>query len=416
MSDAARTGSVPANNADLSRLRGRWMPIAGVGLIVAIVCYFVAGREQFLRSYLHAYMFCLGLPLGSLGLLLLQHLTGGQWAFVSRRFLEAGTRLLPVMALLFIPIWLGMSDLYVWAAPGYHPEHHSENAVPGTDPLAFKMAWLNATWFAIRAVIYFGIWIGMMLILNTWSAAQDRARNSGEAKQSLGTSAPMLVIFVLSVTAAVVDWVMSIDPMWFSTIFGMHFVVGQALTTLCIVVLLLAALHDRAPLAGVVTREHFHDLGKLMFAFTMLWGYINLSQFLIIWMGNIKEETPFYIVRSHGLPGKLSPVLIMLHFFVPFLLLLSRHTKRSISTISKIAIFILIMRIVDMIWIVKPSFDQAIHNLYDPHSFHWLDIVMPLAVAGVCAFVYLVLLGGRPLLAPNDARLAEAEAAAGGHH
>jgi hypothetical protein len=410
-------GDVAANpGAALSGLRGLALVATVIGIVLGAAAYFLTPEQdrvaQAYRSYLYAYMFWLGIPLGSLGLTLLQHLTGGQWAFVSRRFLEAGMKMLPVMAVLFIPIVVGMDSIYKWTDPDPHRGfgHHAD--LPA---MWFKKAMLQRDWFLIRAAIYFVIWIGMGLILNGWSKRQDRARSAADASQSLGLSAPMLLVFVLTVTGAAVDWVMSIDPMWFSTIFGVHFVAGQALSTLCVVVILLAALHTRAPFAGLINRNHFHDLGKLMFAFTMLWAYINLSQFLIIWMGNIKEETPFYIVRSNGSPGILSPILIVLHFFVPFLLLLSQTTKRSVSILSKIAAFILLMRIVDMAWIVKPTFDQSDQTLmYHSHPFTWLDLAMPVAVGGVFALLYVLLLGRRSLLAPNDARLAEL--VSGGHH
>ena len=387
----------------------------GLGLLAVGLLFLVDGDKQqaFFRSYLWAVVFWLGIPLGSLGLLMLQHLTGGRWGLVTRRLLEAGTRMLPAMLVLFVPVLIfGMADIYDWyKKPGEILAVHAEGVVN------FKGWWLQPAFFLVRAAVYFGFWLLAMLLLNTWSDAQDRGGGDPGPARRMGVfSGPGLVALVLTVTFAVFDWVMSIDAHWFSTIYGLIFIVGQGLATLALAIIVLALIHRAPPLRDVVTRDHFHDLGTLMFAFTMLWAYMQFSQFLIIWMGNIREETPFYIVRSHGLAGALSVVLLVAGFFVPFLALLSRYAKRSVRMLVTAAVLILVMRVVDVFWLVKPAFAQhgLVHHGTIDQWWSVLDLATPLAVGGVFLWLFTGQVGRRPLLPPNDPRLAEA--LAGGHH
>src|SRR5687768_6264239 len=293
-----------AMNPTLDRIQ-RPALFVGLGGVVLCALGWIFSREQFYQSYLMAYVFFIGLALGSTALLMLQHLTGGAWGLVIRRGLETGTRMLPLMALLFIPIWIGMHDLYVWT----HDDHVASDKL-----LQHKRGYLNVGSFTIRLFIYFTIWLVLTFLLNKWSADQDRTGDPRIARRMSQLSGPGLVLYVLTMTFASVDWVMSIDPHWFSTIYGVIFIVGQGLSTLSFMVALLVIVGAYEPLRSVLTRNHFHDLGNLLLAFTMLWAYMQFSQFLIIWSGNLAEETPFYYYRSGSGWQVIAILLIVFHF------------------------------------------------------------------------------------------------------
>jgi hypothetical protein len=366
-----------------------------VGLLVE------STRDQFFRSYLWAYLFWLGFPMGAGGLLMVQYLTGGAWGLAIRRLLESATRMIIPMAILFIPIAAGIPKLYVWAHQG-HDELHG------------KEAYLNPTGWLIRAAICFALWIVGAFLLNLWSAAQDRTGNPAILRRLQLLSGPGLLVFFLTMTVATVDWVMSIDPHWYSTIYSLIFIVGFGLATLAMCIVLLALLSRRPPLSYVITRDHFHDLGNLLMASTMLWAYMSFSQFLIMWSGNIAEEAPYYTIRTDNFQKFVGLMLVIFHFAVPFALLLNRKNKRSVRNLAIIASLILVMRMVDLFWIVVPTFYQGNQVTGTPNVLpHWLDFVAPVAIGGIFIFLFIIQLRRRPLVPLHDHRLAEAE---GGHH
>jgi hypothetical protein len=373
--------------------------IAGLaGCALLLVGFFVSG-EQFFRSYLVAYLYWLGIPLGCFGLLMVQYLTGGAWGLAIRRLLESGTRMIPLMVLLFAPIALGVGKIYVWADHDSHVNLHG------------KEAYLNVTSWMIRAAICFLIWTVGAFILNYWSTAQDRTADPALLLRLQYVSGPGLLLFFLTVTFATVDWVMSIDPHWYSTIYSLIFITGFGLATLAMCILLLALLSRRPPLSYVITRDHFHDLGNLMMASTMLWAYMSFSQFLIMWSGNIPEELTYYSIRMDGFQKFVGLCLVVFHFLIPFPLMLNRKNKRSLRWLGGIALLILVMRIVDLYWIVMPTFYQAHQFSSDARpTLHWLDLVAPVAIGGIWVFVFIWQLRRRPLLPLHDPRLGELEA------
>jgi hypothetical protein len=398
-------------NPTLDRIQRPALIVGLAGAVLCLLGWFIS-REQFYQSYLMAYLFWIGLALGSTAILMLQHLTGGAWGLVIRRGLETGTRMIPLMAILFIPILLGMHHLYIWT----HDDH-----VATDELLQHKRRYLNVGGFVARAVIYFAIWLVLTFLLNRWSAEQDRTGDPRIARRMAKLSGPGLVLYVLTMTFASVDWVMSIDPHWFSTIYGLLFIVGQGLSTLAFMVALLVIVGGTMPLLGVLRRDHFHDLGNLLLAFTMLWAYVSFSQFLIIWSGNIAEETPFYYYRSGSGWQVIAIVLIVFHFFMPFCLLLWRKSKRSPRMLAGIAGLIIVMRLVDLYWTIMPTFLQAQGHLEhrDPLiipgvSLHWLNFVMPVAIGGIWIAVYIWQLKRHPLLPLHDPRLEALEEE--GHH
>ena len=380
--------------ADLSRLRTRGMVFGALGLAATLAGYVMVDRLQFMQSYLIAFMFWIGLSLGSLVLLMVQHLSGGAWGLVARRVFEASARTLPLMVLLFLPIAFNLDVLYLWARP-----EAANDAI-----LQTKHAYLNAQFFYIRAGVYFVAWIGMSLVLTRWSRAQDDSPPlpPGPADRRFRVfSAPGLVVMVLTVTFMSVDWVMSLDPHFYSTIFGILTLGGQGLTTLAFTILVLQGLSNSKPISDVANAERFHDFGKLMLAFVMLWAYFNVSQLLIIWSANLPEEIPWYIERLQGHWGPWAVVVLLGHFVLPFALLLSRDLKRHGRMLSRVALLVLLMRVVDLIWTIGPVFRHQT-------TVHWLDFATVAALALPWLFVFYRNLGSRSLVPANDPYFKEA--------
>ncbi len=390
------THAVIAEVPALRRL-GRIAGIAAFwGILAGLVGAFL-DRDQFFRSWLIGFLFCLGLSLGSLALLMLQHLSGGHWGLAGRRVFEAASRNIPFVALLFIPLLFGLPRLYTWAQP---------EAVRADEVLQHKALYLNVPFFLGRAVLYFAIWTLCSWLLNSWSAAQDRgevAVHPSDTRRFRTVSAPGLLVYCITITFASIDWVMSLDPHWYSTIFGLIFVAAQGLTAFSLVIIVLSLLSDVEPLASYVRPGlHFLDLGKLLLAFVMLWAYFSFSQFLIIWSGNLPEEIPFFASRLRGGWQYVSLVILFGHFALPFALLLSRDLKRRPRLLAQVAIGILVMRVLDLIWIVEPMF---------PHRrfpIHWMDVALPLGLTGLWLFLFVRNLRGRTLLPFNDPFFKEA--------
>ncbi len=364
-----------------------------VGVVLTIVGFMLAGQARFFQAYLVAYTFWMGLVLGSMALLMVQHLSGGAWGVVIRRPLEAVVRTLPIMAILYVPIVFGMHDLYHWT----HADVAANDAI-----VREKAAYLNRDFFLVRQVIYFVIWNAMGWFLTKWSAEQDRTGDPGLIRRLSILSGGGLVVYSLTVTFAMIDWTMSVNPHWFSTMWGPLYMVGQALSAMSFVIVILIMLSQVAPLNRVVTSAHLHDLGKLLFAFLMLWAYLTFSQFLIIWSANVVEEIPHYLIRWDGGYQYVSGFMILLHFALPYALLLSRDIKRDSRRLRIIATWILIARVVDYYWHVAPEFHES------GLSIGLLDFALPIAMGGIFLALFAANLQGRSLLPVNDPGLAKA--------
>jgi hypothetical protein len=361
------------------RIEKNALILGAAALLVSLV---TVASQQFSRSYLLAYLFWLSIPLGSAALLMLYHLTGGNWGYVIRRMLEAATRTLPMMAVLFLPLLWNPKQLYEWADPA---------KVAADELLQHKQPYLNVPFFIGRAVFYFLIWIGLSRLLSRWSAEQDESGDPAPARRLLAMSGPGLIVLGFTVTFAVIDWVMSLEPHWASTIYGLWFIVGMVLTTLSFMVFTARRFALTAPMDKVLQPSHFHDLGNLMLAFTMLWAYTSFSQFLIIWSGNLPEETTFYVKRMGEGWQTIAAVLVLFHFALPFLVLLSRDIKTKMERLATLAIGMLIMRMVDLFWIIRPAFGGA-------PSLHWQDVTLPLAIGGLWVWMFLRQLKVRPMM------------------
>jgi len=361
--------------------------IAGIVFTVLLLLGLVLDRRQFFHSYLFAFSFWAGISVGALALLMLQHLTGGGWGLVIRRVLEAATRTLPLIAILFVPILLGAHWIYSWTDANVLAEH---------PVLVEKSKYLNLSFFTVRAVIYFAIWLVLAFFLNRWSLLQDRTADRQLVKRMRVLSGPGMVLFVFTVTFASIDWFMSLDPLWSSTIYGFIFVASWALSALAFTIAVMAWLSKEEPMNNVVAQLHFHDLGKLLLALVMLWTYFAFSQFLIIWSGNLPEEIGWYLPRIHGAWGAIALAVVILHFAFPFLFLLSRSLKRNAGKLVIVAVLILTMRLVDLFWMIGPTFSAE--------HFHvsWMDFVAPLALGGLWLAFFARELGRRALIPIND--------------
>jgi len=388
--------SAPAHNLDLmappvvKTIQQRSLLIGlGFGVIVAIGAW--RQPEQFFRAYLMAFMAWLGVTLGSMAILMLRHLTKGAWGMVIRRILGAAMRCSPLMALLFVPLLFGLPRLYPWARPlnlitDAHLREHLQE---------ITKTYLSVNGFIIRAVIYFAIWNLLSFLLTKWSAEQDHPPMRDNSSRFKALSGPGLILYGLTITFAAIDWVMSIDPSWISTIFGLSFLIGQVLAALCFAVVVERILFRYKPMSELLKPEQVHDHGKFMLAFIMVWAYFSFSQWLIIWAGNLPEEITWYFRRLNGGWGYVGLVLVLFHFAVPFVMLISRSFKRDITRLVWLAVWLLLMRYVDLFWIIEPNFSVTF-------NLTWLDLVVPVAMGGLWLAYFFRNLNSMPLVPAYD--------------
>jgi hypothetical protein len=359
-----------------------------IGLGLCAVEYFVQ-PQQFFRSYLLGIVFWIGIGLASLGLLMLHHLVAGRWGYVIRRPLEAGSKTIAWMGVLFIPVLLGLRYLYIWARP----------AAVAADPiLRYKHPYLNAPFFVVRTVIYFALWIVMAYLLSKWSTQQDESGDPDLIRKMRNLSGPGIAIYGFTVSWAGIDWVMSLEPHWFSTIYGMLFVVTEAVGAMSLVTIVAMLLSKRREMADALVADRFHDFGNLLLVFTMLWAYLSFCQFLIIWAGNLQNEIPWYVVRVNGGWAWVALILIVFHFAVPFLLLLQRVVTYQKRMLAWVAALLFVVSIIDIFWLMVPAFYTA------GPQFHWADWVAIVGIGGIWIAIYLSQLKARPLLPLNDPR------------
>ena len=385
--------TIPAElDQQMRRWRVRFLVVGLVALALLVVGA-IFSPDQFFRSYLWSYMFYIGLALGCMALVMLQFLTGGAWGLVIRRLCESAARTLPLLLILFVPIAIGIPRLYLWS----HPDK-----VAADEILRHKAVYLNVPFFLVRAAIYFAGWLALSYFLNKWSAEQDESGGEVVSRRLQLISGPGLVFWGFSVTFMAIDWILSVDPHWFSTIFGMIFMAGQGLSALAFLITMVILLAARPPLSEVITPRHIHDLGKLMLAFVMVWAYFSFSQFLIIWSGNMADEIPWYVERLRGGWEYIGLGLVFLHFALPFALLLSRDLKRNFRLLAATAVLIIAMRFVDLYWLLTPDFRKGQFGV------SWMDFLAPIALGGLWLAFFIMQLNKRPLLPVRDPHLEEA--------
>jgi hypothetical protein len=384
----------------VNRLQNGGFVVGGIALVVSVLLI-KQDPDTFFRTYLMSYMLILGITLGSLGLLMLQHLTSGQWGIIIRRPLESATRTLPLLAVLFLPIFLfGMNSLYgAWLDPKRVEE----------EPLSkMQVSWLTQGGYRIRAVLYFIVWIGLMVAFNYLSRQQDVNREDRALRRRLKLFAgPGIILYVFAMSFAAIDWVMSITPHWASTIYGFLFVAGQLISSMAMMVVVVVMLAKNGPLTGILHKRHLWQFGGLLFAFNMLWAYFSFSQLLIVWSGNLPEEISFYRSRLYGSWGGVAIVVLIFHFFVPFFLLLSKDLKRNMRMLPKVAMWMIFMRLVDLYWLTQPEFMRGAFAFPKPLDIV-LPIALPIALLGIWLGFFAWNLKREPLLPLGDPHLAEA--------
>ena len=378
-------------DTQLTDVRSLERTALGIGAVALALCL-IAGyfdRRQFFSSYLYAYVFWVGIPLGSLGVLMIQHLVGGTWGFVIQRPLEAAIRTFPLMAILFIPILFGASDLYPWA----------RSAVLAHNPkLQAKAAYLNLPFFTGRAVVYFAIWIWVGYLLVKWSRDVDRTGDYSFIRRIETLSGPGLVLYGLTVTFSAIDWLMSLEPEWYSTMYGMIFIVSHGLVALAFMIIVAFFVSRLETLSELMEPWIFQDLGNMLLAFAMLWVYTSFGQFLLIWIENLNHEIPWYIRRMFSTWGSIGVAVFALQFGLPMVLLLSRLVKRRTAALACVAALVFFMHLVEMFWFVGPAFHPV------QFSISWTDLLAPIGLGGFWIATFVWQLKSLPLLPYRDAR------------
>jgi hypothetical protein len=364
-----------------------------VGVVFGIVAVIIAfiRPDEFYRAYLLGFMAWLGVALGSMAILMIRHLTGGGWGMVIRRILGAAMRTVPLLALLFIPIILGMHKLYIWARPldpiqDKHLREHLQD---------ITKTYLTTNGFIVRAVFYFAIWNLLSFLLTKWSKQTDNANTPDNTGRFKAVAGPGLILYGFTISFAAIDWVMSLDPSWISTIFGLVILIGEVLSAMCFAVVVERILYNYKPMSEMLKPDFVHDHGKWMLVFIMVWAYFNFSQWLIIWAGNLPSEITFYITRLNGGWGYIGLILVLFHFAIPFTILLSRPFKRDIRKLVWLAVWLLLMRYVDLFWIIEPNFSKTL-------NLTWADVVVPVAIGGFWLAYFFRNLGALPLLPAYD--------------
>jgi len=384
--------SVPTDlKADLSGLRTKALAVGVIGIAATIAGLFLVGPTEFYRSWLWAYIYVLALTVGPLAWVMLQYTTGGAWGVMIRRPAEAASRTIWLTILLFIPIFVGANNLYPWTHADYVKAH---------EVVAHKAAYLNITAWAIRAFVYLFGWAMLILHYNKWSMREDAGDPKARGKMTF-PAGPGLIFHALAVTFLAVDWVMSQDPTWFSTMWGLLFIASQMLTAMAFLITVMVMLHRYSPMRELLTQRHLHDMGKFCLALVMVWAYFSFSQFLIIWAANLPEEIPFYLRRMNHGWGYVGLAVVFGHFALPFALLLSRDLKRNFKLLRGIALFILFMRFVDLYWLIKPF-------AYENFHFTWMDITAPAGMVGLWLAYFFTNLQQRPLIPSHTPNLQEA--------
>jgi hypothetical protein len=365
--------------------------IAGVVFsVIALILAFMR-PDEFFHAYLISYMDWLGVALGSMAILMLRHLTGGGWGMVIRRILGAAMRTIPLLAVLFLPILFGIPRLYIWARPldtiqDKHLREHLEQ---------ITKTYLSTNGFIVRAIIYFAIWGAVAFLLTKWSAEQDHPNARDNSSRFRAVSGPGLILYGFTISFAAIDWVMSLDPSWISTIYGLLFLAGQVLSAICFAVVVERILVRYKPMSELLQPDFVHDHGKLMLAFIMVWAYFSFSQWLIIWAGNLPEEITWYMKRLNGGWGYVGLFLVLFHFAVPFVILLSRSFKRDVARLVWLAVWLLVAHYVDLFWMIEPNFSTTFRVTA-------ADLVIPFAMGGLWMWFFFRNLNAMPLVPAYD--------------
>ena len=371
--------------------------VGAAGLIVAwlLARGTAGGMQHFFTSYLASYCYFLSLGLGGLFLVLLEHLARAGWSVVVRRLAEGIAAALPALVLLFPPILWGMGYLYPWVNPSPDLNEHLLGL------LRWKQPYLNAPFFAVRVAIYFAVWLSIAYYYLALSSRQDRTGEVGLTRRLEKLAPAAIIAFGLTLTFASFDWMMSRDPFWYSTIYGVYYFSGCVVGAFALLSVVAILVQKSGRLEQAITPDHYQDLGKYTFGFIVFWGYIAFSQYMLMWYANIPEETEWYHRRQFGPWGYVSLLLIVGHFFIPFFALISRWPKRNRVVLGTMCVWILAMHWLDVYWLIMPEWNRQRIPL------SWMDLATFAGIGGICKATSLLWLGRRPLIAIRDPRLRE---------
>jgi len=404
---------LPANlgaPASVLRFRSQALLVAVIFAVLAIVDMLITHRfDLLLRGWLMGFMVCLSFALGGMALLMIQWLSGGKWGLLLRRPLEAMTRTLPLVFLMFLPIAFFVKRLYIWAQiadPRRALQSGLINAAQA-HAIDYKRPYLNIEGFWIRGIVYFAIWATFIYFLNRWSLQRDTDTQHGNwywQKRFENLSGAGMVVYCITMSAASIDWVMSLDPTWYSSIYGMLFLVAQGYAAMALVTLVTLRLSKDEPIKTILRITEQHDLGKLLFAFVMLNIYIAFSQYLIVWSGNLPEELRWYLDRTTGGWGIVSGLDFAFHWLIPFALLLSSDLKRNKARLAGVCYIMLFARYLDNFWLIAPNFAGTARNFQ--FTFGLLQyIFVPAAMTGLWLAYFFTQLTTRSLVPQNDPHL-----------
>ena len=372
------------------KISQRSLVIGGVFAVIAVLLA-LKQPDEFYRAYLLGFMCWLGVALGSMAILMIRHLTGGGWGTVIRRILGAAMRTLPLLAALFAPLIFGIRSLYIWARPLelVEDKHLREHLAQITQ------TYLTVNGFIVRAVFYFAVWNVLSFLLSYWSKQTDKPSAPDNSGRFKAVSGPGLILYGFTISFAAIDWIMSLDPSWISTIFGLIILIGEVLSAMCFAVVVERILFNYKPMSEMLKPDFVHDHGKWMLAFIMVWAYFNFSQWLIIWAGNLPAEITFYLRRLSGGWASIGLILVIFHFVIPFAMLLSRPFKRNIRKLVWVAVLLMLMGYLDLFWIIEPNFSKTL-------TVTLADVVVPIAIGGIWLWYFFRNLASLPLLPAYD--------------
>jgi hypothetical protein len=379
----------------------RFLMVGALASVLVIIGAFFQPKV-FFRGYLISFMDWLGVALGSMAILMLRHLTKGGWGMIIRRISGAAMRTIPLMTALFFPLIFGIKYLYIWKDPKQVTDAHLR------EHLKQVSSYLSTTGFVLRALVYFAIWNLLSYLLTKWSKEQDTPPVRDHSQRFKVLSGPGIILYGFTISFAAIDWVMSLDPSWFSTIYPLIILIGQVLSALCFAVVVERVLFNYRPMSELLKPEYVHDHGKFMLTFIMVWAYFSFSQWLIIWAGDLPEEISFYLRRINGGWGFVAIALVLFHFAVPFILLLSRPFKRDVTRLVWLAVWMMCMRYVDLFWLAEANFSETFYVT-------WADIAVPIAMGCLWLAYFCRNLSSMPLLPAYDSFASEVLEPAHGH-
>jgi hypothetical protein len=362
-----------------------------VGLALALVA-FIVDKERAIFNYLVLYSMLISIGLGSLFLIALEYVAGADWSVPFRRIPEFLSGILPLLFILVIPLLIFNHDLFHWT----HKEIVEQDEI-----LKGKEPYLNITFFIIRVIAFIFIWVIFFLVLRKNSLSQDYSKDQNLTRKNIIISAIFIPTFAITITFTAIDWLMSLEPHWFSTIFGVYYFSGTVICAIASVTLIVVYLKEKGYYNPWITNDHLYSFGALLFAFVNFWAYIAFSQFMLIWYANLPEETFWFLTRWEGSWKVISILLIIVHFVVPYSVLLSQPSKMNPNRLKFISIWLIFAHLLDLFWLIMPNMNE----LKKGYNFSWIDFVFPVLGIGLVLIVFNFFSKNKNLIPVGDPKL-----------